>query len=494
MRKRLTLLLILVFLVATSIATPLPVKAEPKTIVVPDDYPTIQAAVDNANAGDTVYVKKGTYSYTGGGDDAIWIDKPLSLIGEDSQKTVITRTEGYLKYTYNVISITADNVTISGFTIIGNWGLTGLSAGGSGIRIIGNNIASSFWGIRGGSENCVISQNNITGNDVGISSSSSNSVISGNNITGNHWSGLTIGSCQNVTIKENIISANGMGPDEGDGMGFGGLVFWTDANNVRVCENNITDNQFGVRFSRSCNDSEVYNNNIMHNDIGVFLSNFVLTTSYSSVGSRNKVYDNNLIENAQNAFVGRASPYNISMIDNAIGNGTDVVLWDNGKVGNYWSDYKSKYPNASEVDGSGIGDTPYVIDENNKDRYPILESFSIGPPRISVLSPLAQTYNETSVPLVFTVGKLVNWTGYSFDGAENVSIAGNTTLTWLSSGSHNVTVYAKDLLGNVGASETVVFTAEPFPILPVVVASAAVVIGIGLLVYFKKRGHQRESH
>lgn len=439
------------------------------SLIVPDDYPTIQAAIDNANAGDTVYVKKGTYSYTGGGGDAIRIDKPLSLMGEDSQKTVITRTEGYIKYTYNVISITADNVTISGFTIIGNWGLTGLRIAGSGIKIIGNNIASSSNGILCGGENYIISQNNLTGNDDGIAFYSSNSVISGNNITGNHFSGLTIGSCQNVTIKENNISANGMGPDEGNGMGFGGLVFWIDANNVRVYENNITDNQFGVRFSRSCNDSEVYNNNIMRNGLGIN----VLTRAG---GLGNKVYYNNIVDNTQSALVQQ--------------NVTAVVSWDNGYVGNYWSDYHSKYPNASEVDGSGIGDTPYVIDENNKDRYPILESFSIGPPKISVLSPLAQTYNETSVPLVFTVGKLVNWTGYSLDGAENVTIAGNTTLTWLSSGLHNVTVYAKDLLGNVGASETVVFTAEPFPTALVITTVVIIaVVGFILIVYFKKRKH-----
>ena len=37
------------------------VKAEPKTIVVPDDYPTIQGAIGNASDGDTIYVKKGIY-------------------------------------------------------------------------------------------------------------------------------------------------------------------------------------------------------------------------------------------------------------------------------------------------------------------------------------------------------------------------------------------------------------------------------------------------
>ena len=38
------------------------VKAESKTIVVPDDYATIQEAVDAASEGDTVFVKSGTYA------------------------------------------------------------------------------------------------------------------------------------------------------------------------------------------------------------------------------------------------------------------------------------------------------------------------------------------------------------------------------------------------------------------------------------------------
>lgn len=35
--------------------------------------------------------------------------------------------------------------------------------------------------------------------------------------------------------------------------------------------------------------------------------------------------------------------------------------FDNGKVGNYWGDYLIEYPNAAEIDNSGIGDTPYAV-------------------------------------------------------------------------------------------------------------------------------------
>jgi hypothetical protein len=82
--------------------------------------------------------------------------------------------------------------------------------------------------------------------------------------------------------------------------------------------------------------------------------------------------------------------------------------------------------------------------------------------------------------------------GYSLDSQPKVQITGNTTLTGLSNGAHNLTVYAQDVAGNTGVSETVYFRVEiPFPTAPVAVASAVTVavVGVGLLVYFKRRDH-----
>jgi hypothetical protein len=114
------------------------------------------------------------------------------------------------------------------------------------------------------------------------------------------------------------------------------------------------------------------------------------------------------------------------------------------------------------------------------------------PPNVSVASPENKTYNMFDVPLNFTVNDQVSQITYSLDGQENVTIAGNTTLTDLPDGEHNVTVYAQDMAGNVGASEAVTFTIdtpEPFPTTPVAAVSIAlaVAVGVGLLVYFKKR-------
>jgi hypothetical protein len=116
------------------------------------------------------------------------------------------------------------------------------------------------------------------------------------------------------------------------------------------------------------------------------------------------------------------------------------------------------------------------------------------PPKIKVLSPLNQTYTETSVSLVFTLDRQANWTGYSVDNEENVTVTGNASLTGLLNRLHNLTVYSNNTYGNMGASETISFTVavpELFPFVPVAVASAttAAVVAIGVLVYFKKRKH-----
>jgi hypothetical protein len=115
------------------------------------------------------------------------------------------------------------------------------------------------------------------------------------------------------------------------------------------------------------------------------------------------------------------------------------------------------------------------------------------PPAISNVSIKNTTYNTGDIPLNFTTDEPVNWTGYSLDGKDNVTINGNTTLTRLSNGSHNVTIYANDTFGNTGSSQTISFTVavpEPYPAATVAVVSgilAVVAVGVGLSIYFRRR-------
>jgi N-acetylneuraminic acid mutarotase len=116
------------------------------------------------------------------------------------------------------------------------------------------------------------------------------------------------------------------------------------------------------------------------------------------------------------------------------------------------------------------------------------------PPAVAVVSPENMNYTSGNVSLVFTVNKPASWMGYSLDGQETITVTGNTTITGLTNGSHNVTVYAKDEFENTGTSETILFTVakeqEPFP--ATLVAAAAAIIaatGASLLLYFRKRKH-----
>lgn len=81
-------------------------RSEARTITVPDEYSTIQAAVNAASIGDTVFVRNGIYS------EHLVINKTISVIGEDAETTVIDGND-----TGTVIRVTADNVSVSGFTI-----------------------------------------------------------------------------------------------------------------------------------------------------------------------------------------------------------------------------------------------------------------------------------------------------------------------------------------------------------------------------------------
>ena len=120
-------------------------------------------------------------------------------------------------------------------------------------------------------------------------------------------------------------------------------------------------------------------------------------------------------------------------------------------------------------------------------------SYSPSLPEISVLSPENKTYDSSNVSLNFTVNKPVTWVGYSLDNQTEVTAIGNTTLTDLPEGTHNITVYAKDEYDNMGVSQTSYFSIDQpiaFSTMLVIASVASVaVIGAGLLFYFKK--HKR---
>jgi len=117
------------------------------------------------------------------------------------------------------------------------------------------------------------------------------------------------------------------------------------------------------------------------------------------------------------------------------------------------------------------------------------------PPTVTLLqfNSTPKTAGE-NVSVNFAVDAPINWAGYSLDGQTNITVSGNFTLTNLEAGEHNVTVYAVDPLGNMGASETKYFAVvEPEKTqvwLPVALAIvAAAVFGGSLILHRRERHH-----
>jgi parallel beta-helix repeat protein len=311
-------------------------KAEPRTWIVDDDGPadfrTIKEAVNAAGSGDIIFVHNGTYY------ERVVVNKALRLVGEDKSATVIDGNRT------TPLWIKANYVAVSGFTIRGGsqWLEQGIWVDGACHCNITNNYVKDNnhgFSVVGGDSNS-ISGNIITNNGAGIfGDGTENNSVSGNIIT-NNQEGICLSSSSSNSISGNDIRNNTLG-----------IVLDHVLGNC-IFENTIKNNAAGI-IGHSADCNRIYGNNITANtDCGI------------SLGScdRNIVYHNNFINNTYQADISY----------------TFNNTWDDGypSGGNYWSDYEEKYPDAGEIDDSGIWDKPYVIDENNTDRYPLMTPYA----------------------------------------------------------------------------------------------------------------------
>jgi parallel beta-helix repeat protein len=341
----LILLLISMFALAFNIR---PAKTESTTIIVPDDYLTIQEAINAANPQDTVFVKAGTYY------EHVIVNKTVSLIGESMETTTI---DGNTTTSGTAITITADNVTLSEFRVQrADYNIAVLNCRNA--KIYNNSLGSGHYKIfLQNAEDCIVRGNTIIGGWKGIALVSSNhDKIIDNEISMCNSYTFPIGpfyglSLENSTvnnIEDNLI----LNCDIGIGL--------TESGD-NIIQNNTVSGDWPASYPAYEAEtglvlkSNSNNNTIIENEISNMTVTAIRLSQSSSI-----IFHNSFVNNTQQAQV-------LDSPDNS---------WDDGypSGGNCWSDYFAwdifSGPYQNETGSDGIGDLPYIIDAENQDHYP----------------------------------------------------------------------------------------------------------------------------
>ena len=431
---KITLLLTMIFILLPKVS----VMAEPSILKVPDQYPTIQDAINNATDGDTIEVAAGIYY------ERIVVNKSVSLIGEDSQITIIDGSQ-----TGIVVNITVSEVQLKGFTIRNGGSYMGIWAEDPSARTV---------------INVIIEENILTGNYVGVLLSrckyikirnntflknqygirttySSFNAIRNNTVNSSIFYGIHLHSYSEYNdIEKNTLMENK----------YGIHIEWSDGTdiNANTIKSLTSKNGYGIRLT-STGKTKVIANSIELNYRGI-----VLWESSTD----NIIYHNNFIDNTIQAY-----HYNTPL---------DANTWDTdvcpGAEGNYWSDYEGVDDGSgvgrwgeTRVAGDGIGDT--MIPHQNVDYYPLMHPWSILPIARFSYSPEFPYEDETvTFDASASSGDIVT---YEWDfGDDTPSVIETdpiTTHVYMEAGNYTVTLNVTDREGFSDSTSKLV-TVLPF--------------------------------
>jgi len=340
-----------------------------ETIVVPTAFPTIQAAINNASDGDTVFVYNGTYF-----EDVV-VNKTIMLVGEDRNTTIIDGDGNSF-----AIHVASNNVSISGFTIrnsgshivqvsnVDNCNLTGntVTDGSVGVYLlnakgsyIGNNtVSNSDTGIR--FESCdrnTLENNNVTINQDAVYITYSNNIVASSNfLVGNINQGLYLNHSSENTVRKNVVADNGAGirlhystdnaiVDNGlTGNNDGGLTLYYSTSNV-INGNVVTQNGFGMRLAYS-GDNSFRDNQITSNDYNFEVQAVTLSSFMNDIDTSNTVNGRPIyyLVNQENLVVNSSS--NAGYV--AVVNSRDILVEDLSLTGN-GEGFLSAYTSRSTI-------------------------------------------------------------------------------------------------------------------------------------------------
>jgi len=283
-------------------------------------------------------------------------------------------------------NVKIENINIKGF-FYGIWVYNASTI------ITGNNVTDTQRGIwMVGSTDNIVYGNNMLENiecSVHLEYSWGNN-ISGNNIAANTYYGISLKGSSGNNISENQLTNNWCG------------IWLTYGSSGNIISGNKVANNFrGISLDYSPRNN-ITENNIANNEWGILLYGY-------SPGYTNRIYHNNFINNTNQAQV-------------TVGYEN---VWDDGypSGGNYWSNYmgvdEKSGPNQDEPGSDGIGDTPHIIDANNRDRYPLMYPYGTETFKLIITTATGGTTNPQPGTYIHPAGAKVNVTafpntGYSF--------------------------------------------------------------------------------
>lgn len=130
-----------------------------------------------------------------------------------------------------------------------------------------------------------------------------------------------------------------------------GMYMWTKNNTVTHCS--VSESILGIMLSGT--NTTITNNYLAYNKQGLFFG----------FNGEDALIPSDIII-SHNGFEANEVQINGCFCED-YPEDEEPHSWDDGKEGNYWSDY-----NGTDANKDGIGDTPYVVDVQNMDRYPLI--------------------------------------------------------------------------------------------------------------------------